>query len=279
MDGGKVNRMTGELRRTTYRVAGDYEISIAEVGTGPAVVFLHGSGPGASGASNFRLNIDAFVDAGYRVLLPDMIGYGASSKPEGIDYTLDLFTGTVRDALMQAGVSQAAMVGNSLGGGVAMQMAFDHPGYVTKLVMMAPGCVEELPVYFAMPGIAKMKSSFGSPDFSVEDQRALIANLVYDPAMISDQLVAERYAVARTQSKDVLARMRTPNLAPRLDELTMPILGFWGLQDEFCPSSGAQRFLDACPDARFMTFNKVGHWVQVERAAEFNRYATAFLGG
>jgi 4,5:9,10-diseco-3-hydroxy-5,9,17-trioxoandrosta-1(10),2-diene-4-oate hydrolase len=271
--------MSSEMRRTIYNVAGDYEISIAEIGAGPAVVFLHGSGPGASGASNFRLNIDAFVAAGYRVLLPDLIGYGASSKPSGIDYTLQLFTDTVYEALKAASVDSAVLVGNSLGGGIAMQMAFDHPGFVTRLVMMAPGCVEELPVYFAMPGIAKMMGDFTSPDFTEADQRRLISNLVYDPSVISDVLVSERYAVARTQSKDVLARMKTPNLAPRLGELTMPILGFWGLQDDFCPASGAQRFLDACPDARFMTFNKVGHWVQVERAAEFNRYAIAFLHG
>lgn len=271
--------MSADFARTTYEVAGGYEISVAEAGTGPAVVFLHGSGPGASGASNFRLNADVFVAAGYRVLLPDLIGYGASSKPEGIDYTLQLFTDTVHDALRQAGVTAAVMIGNSLGGGIAMQLAFDHPGLVEKLVMMAPGCIEELPVYFAMPGIARMKSSFGSPDFSLEDQRALIHNLVFDPSTVSDALVAERFAVARTQSKDVLARMRTPNLAPRLGELAMPILGFWGLQDAFCPASGAQRFLEACPDARFMTFNGVGHWVQVERAAEFNRYTLAFLNG
>lgn len=271
--------MTQNYARTTYAVAGGYEISIAEAGQGPAVVFLHGSGPGASGSSNFRSNAPAFVAAGYRVLLPDLIGYGASSKPEGIDYTLQLFTDTVFEALSQAGVTSAVLVGNSLGGGIAMQLAFDHPGFVEKLVMMAPGCVEELPVYFAMPGIAKMKSSFGSPEFSVEDQKALITNLVYDASVVTDDLVAERYAVARTQSKDVLARMRTPNLAPRLGELTMPVLGFWGLQDDFCPASGAQRFLDACPDVRFMTFNKVGHWVQVERAEEFNRYTLAFLHG
>jgi len=77
-----------DLRETDHQVSGGYTIHIAEAGQGPAVVFLHGSGPGASGASNFRQNIDAFVDAGYRVILPDMIGYGASSKPEGIDYTL-----------------------------------------------------------------------------------------------------------------------------------------------------------------------------------------------
>lgn len=271
--------MTKDYARTTYKVSGGYEISMAEAGKGPAVVFLHGSGPGASGTSNFRSNAPAFVDAGYRVLLPDLIGYGASSKPEGIDYTLQLFTDTVFEALTQAGVTSAILVGNSLGGGIAMQIAFDHPGFVEKLVMMAPGCVEELPVYFAMPGIAKMKSSFGSPEFSLADQKALITNLVYDASSINDDLVAERFAVARTQSKDVLARMRTPNLAPRLGELTMPILGFWGLQDDFCPASGAQRFLEACADARFMTFNKVGHWVQVERSEEFNRYTLAFLRG
>lgn len=269
--------MKTELRRTTYKVSGGYEISVAEGGKGPAVLFLHGSGPGASGASNFRLNVDSFVEAGYRVLLPDLIGYGASSKPEGIDYTLQIFTDTVYEAVVAAGVTSAVLVGNSLGGGVAMQMALDHPGFVKKLVMMAPGCIEELPVYFAMPGIAKMVGDFTSPEFTEADQRRLVSNLVYDPSVITDTLVAERYAVARTQPKDVLARMRTPNLASRLGELTMPILGYWGLQDDFCPASGAQRFLDACPDARFMTFNKVGHWVQVERAPEFNRYTIAFL--
>lgn len=269
----------GEFKETTYRVAGDYDIAITETGEGPAVVFIHGSGPGASGLSNFKQNVAAFADAGYRVLLPDMIGYGASSKPEGIDYTLALFTDTLFDALAQAGVTEAVLVGNSLGGGVAVQMALDHPGFATKLVLMAPGCIEELPVYFAMPGIAKMVGDFTSPDFTVEDQKKLVSNLVYDPSVITDELVAERYAVARTQPKDVLARMRTPNLAPRLGELPMPILGFWGLNDEFCPASGAQRFLDACPDARFLTFNKVGHWVQVERTDEFNRYTLVFLRG
>ena len=83
-----------DLKTATYAVAGGYDIHIAEAGSGPAVVFLHGSGPGASGASNFRQNIDAFVDSGFRVILPDLIGYGASSKPEGLDYTLQLFTDT-----------------------------------------------------------------------------------------------------------------------------------------------------------------------------------------
>lgn len=269
------------LSEATYRVSGGYDIHLAEAGdpAAPVLVFLHGSGPGASGVSNFRQNTAAFVAAGYRVILPDLIGYGASSKPEGIDYTLQLFTDTVHEALLAHGVTRASLVGNSLGGGIAIQLTLDHPGFTDRLVLMAPGCIEEREDYFKMPGIANMVSNFGSPDFNLAEQHRLIGNLVHPDFAphISDALVAERFAVARTQPKDVLVRMRTPNLAPRLGELSQPILVLWGADDAFCPESGARYFIERCADARCMTFTRTGHWVQVERAAEFNRYAIAFL--
>jgi 4,5:9,10-diseco-3-hydroxy-5,9,17-trioxoandrosta-1(10),2-diene-4-oate hydrolase len=270
-----------QLAQSTYHVAGGYEIALSEVGNaeGAAVVFIHGSGPGASGASNFRGNIDAFVAAGYRVLLPDLIGYGASSKPEGIDYTLQLFTDTLYEALIAHGITRADLVGNSLGGGIALQMTLDHPEFTRNLVLMAPGCVAERESYFVMPGITKMISNFGSPDFDLAEQKRLVSNLVHPDFAphISDELVAERFAVARTQPKDVLMRMRTPDLSGRLPEITQPIFVLWGLNDEFCPEAHARLFLEACPDVRAITFARTGHWVQVERAEEFNSYALAFL--
>ena len=269
-----------ELITATYEVEGGHSIAISETGhaSGPAVVFIHGSGPGASGASNFRDNTGAFVAAGFRVVLPDLIGYGASSKPEGIDYTLQLFTDTLMDALDQHGIEQALLIGNSLGGGIAIQIALDRPEFVRSLLLMAPGCIEPQAAYFEMPGIAKMVSGFGGPDFNLDEQRRLVRNLVHPDfaERIQDSLVEERFAVARTQPKDVLARMRTPDLGPRLGELTQPILVMWGLQDEFCPERGARLFHEAGCDVRTMTFNKVGHWVQVERAEEFNAHAIAF---
>lgn len=265
--------------RAVHRVSGGHDICIQEAGSGPAVVFIHGSGPGASGLSNFRQNVDAFVEAGFRVILPDMIGYGASSKPEGIDYTLHLFTDTLYEALKAHGIEKATLVGNSLGGGVAIQIALNDPAFVDRLVLMSPGCIEELPVYFAMPGIANMRSAFGSPEFSIADQRRLAESLVFDPVHVTDSLVEERFAVATRQPKDVLARMKTHNLRDRLHELKMPILGYWGFNDQFMPLSGIDYFLADCEDARFVTFNKVGHWVQVERAEEFNRYTLEFLRG
>jgi len=252
---------------------------VHEIGNGPPVVFIHGSGPGASGPSNFRYNTDAFTHAGFRVLAPDLIGYGASSKPTGIDYTLDLFADTLLAALDAAKVHRAHLVGNSLGGAIALRIALEQPERVDRLVMMAPGGIESRETYFAMPGIARMVGDFTSPDFSVSDMRQIITNLVHDPAIVADDLVAERYAVARTQPKDVLARMRVPDLSPRLAELKMPILGFWGINDGFCPATGAEKFIRACPDARFVTYSNVGHWVMVERAAEFNQIALGFLRG
>ena len=270
-----------ELRESRYTVAGGHEIHIAETGDASteAVVFIHGSGPGASGASNFRQNIAAFVEAGYRVILPDMIGYGASSKPAGVDYPLELFTDTLYEALVAHGVERAHLVGNSLGGGVAIQIALGHPEFVRTLVLMAPGAVAEQASYFTMPGIAKMVSSFGGPDFNLAEQKRLVSNLVHPDfaAKIPDALIAERFAVARTQPKDVLARMKTPNLGLRLGEITQPVFVLWGLNDEFCPESHARLFLDNCRDVRAVTFGRTGHWVQVERAEEFNRYTLAFL--
>ncbi|MBS0474281.1 MAG: alpha/beta fold hydrolase [Proteobacteria bacterium] len=270
-----------ELTQATYRVSGGYDIQIVEAGdpAAPAVVFLHGSGPGASGASNFRQNIDAFIAAGYRVILPDLIGYGASSKPEGIDYTLQLFTDTVYEALTAHGLTQASLVGNSLGGGIALLMTLDHPAFTKNLVLMAPGCVAEREAYFVMPGIAKMVSSFGGPDFDLAEQKRLVSNLVHPDFApnIPDALVAERFAVARTQPKDVLVRMRTPDLSPRLSEIDKSIFVLWGLNDEFCPEAHSRLFLDKCADVRAITFGRTGHWVQVERAAEFNAYALEFL--
>jgi 4,5:9,10-diseco-3-hydroxy-5,9,17-trioxoandrosta-1(10),2-diene-4-oate hydrolase len=268
-----------DLREATYRVSGGYDIHISEAGSGPAVVFMHGSGPGASGVSNFRQNIGAFVGAGYRVILADLIGYGGSSKPEGIDYTLALFTDTLYEALQAHGVERASLIGNSLGGGVAIQMTLDHPEFTDKLILMAPGSVAEQASYFTMPGIAKMASGFGSPDFNLDEQRRLVGNLVHPDFVpnITDALVEERFAVARTQPKDVLARMRTPNLGPRLGELKQAIFVLWGLDDEFCPESHARLFLDACENVRAITFGRTGHWVHVERASEFNSYSLNFL--
>ncbi|MFX8106493.1 alpha/beta fold hydrolase, partial [Acinetobacter baumannii] len=89
--------------------------------------------------SNFKGNYPALVAAGYRVILPDLIGFGYSDKPQDVDYPLSFFVECVKQTLDVIGIARCTLVGNSLGGAVALQFALDHAATVERLVLMAPG--------------------------------------------------------------------------------------------------------------------------------------------
>ena len=92
-------------------------------GAGPVVLWLHGSGPGASGFSNFKGNYPQFVAAGYRNLVLDLPGFGRSDKPEDVQYNLDFFVDCVAAFLEAVGVRRCTLLGNSLGGAIALGLA------------------------------------------------------------------------------------------------------------------------------------------------------------
>lgn len=256
---------------------GEHRLHYLSYGEGPPVVLLHGSGPGASGFSNFKQNIDAIVNAGRRALVFDMVGFGYSSKPTERDYTTTLFSTTITAALEQLGVKKCVVLGNSLGGAVAVRIALDNPDLVEGLILMAPGGIEETTVYFEMPGIKKMVAEFTAGTLDEAGLGALLRMLTFDPSVVTDALVAERYEVLQTQPREVLARLIVPSVADQLGQLKCPILGFWGTRDLFCPVSGAQRFLNACADCTFTLVSECGHWVMVERPDMFNAQMTHFL--
>ena len=142
--------------------ANGYRIHYLDEGEGDAVVFLHGSGPGASGHSNFKGNYPFLVDAGYRCSVPDHIGYGFSDKPDDRDHPLAFFVECIKQTLDVAEVGQCTIVGNSLGGAVALGLALEFPELVDKLILMAPGGLSELHEYQQMPGMQKVFQVFGS---------------------------------------------------------------------------------------------------------------------
>jgi 4,5:9,10-diseco-3-hydroxy-5,9,17-trioxoandrosta-1(10),2-diene-4-oate hydrolase len=254
-----------------------YEMHYLEHGSGPAVVFVHGSGPGVNAYSNFFPNYRAIAAAGYRCVLPDMIGFGWSSKPDDIDYTLELFVPTLWEFLDLLKIERCVLVGNSLGGAISMKLAIDHPELVEKLIVMGPGGIEARETYFKMPGIQKMVSQFVGSGFDRPGLRRLLELLAYDPNTISDELLEQRFNILQTQPKAVLARMSITDLTPELGKLRGPLLGFWGVEDQFCPASGYEKILRAVPDSRFIMYSRCGHWAMIERAEDFNRNAIEFL--
>ncbi|QTD91806.1 alpha/beta fold hydrolase [Burkholderia anthina] len=258
-------------------VPGGLRLHHFEAGEGRPVVFIHGSGPGASGFSNFKHNYAAFAAAGHRAIVVDLPGYGQSSKPADVAYTLDFFVGALHAQLTALGIGPAVLLGNSLGGAIALKYALDHPDAVDGLIMMAPGGVEDRETYFRMEGIQRMVKRFTHRQMNDDTMRELLTLLVHDPAIVTDALVAERMKVCVEQPTEVLSTMSVPNLTGALADLRCPVLGFWGTDDRFNPVGGALKFVERCRDARVVLMNRCGHWVMVEHAAYFNRECIDFL--
>ena len=251
-----------------------HEAGSAERGV---VLFVHGSGPGASGWSNFKGNYPWIADQGYRTIVPDTMGYGYSTKPEEGAFSLSDVAAQYKALLDALGVERATVVGNSQGGAIAITLALDYPSLVDKLVLMAPGGLETRETYMAMEGIKAMIRVLYKEGISKETMRKVFTLQLHDESKITDEVIEERYQVAMTQHKDNIARIQVHNQEDRLCEIACPVLCFWGANDKFCPSSGAAKIAASCTNSRTVLIGSCGHWVMVEYPKLFNELTLKFL--
>lgn len=248
-----------------------------DVGEGPVVVWLHGSGPGASGYSNFKGNYPAFAEAGFRNIVLDLPGFGRSDKPADVHYDLDFFVSNLNAFLKTIGVARCTLLGNSLGGAIALGQALAHPETVERLILMAPGGVETRETYFRMEGIVRMVETFAKGPMGPAEMRHVMSLQVFDPDMLDDEIINERAAIAPLQPANLFSTMMVPDMTARLHEISAPIFGFWGTNDRFNPHTGALKVIENAPDARMVLLNQCGHWVQVEHRDLFNRNCIDFM--
>jgi 4,5:9,10-diseco-3-hydroxy-5,9,17-trioxoandrosta-1(10),2-diene-4-oate hydrolase len=259
-------------------IDGGRRIHYHEAGEGTSVIFVHGGGPGASGWSNFNGNYPYLAENGYRTLIPDALGFGYSSKPEEAKYHLDYLVDGLQQFTDALDLETYALVGNSMGGAMCILSALNRPERVTRLVLMAPGGLEEREAYMQMPGIRAMIKAFFSPGGITRDgMREVFELQLYDASLVTDDIIEQRYQLTLLQPKTVISTSRVPNLSARLGELAPPIQAFWGMNDQFCPSSGALRLAAACKNARITLLTECGHWVMVEHRDFFNRMCLDFL--
>lgn len=272
--------MKGLLPEANYaNCANGHSMHYLDEGQGEAVVFLHGSGPGASGHSNFKGNYPFLVEAGYRCIVPDHIGYGFSDKPDDVDHPLSFFVECIKQTLDCAGVDRCTLVGNSLGGAIAIGLALDYPELVEKLILMAPGGLNDLPEYQAMPGMQKVFQVFGSgePVTPAVMKDLFATGLMFDPSHATDELVEERMQIMQIMNGHVMATMQIPNLVDQLHRIQCPTLGFWGMDEKMMPESGLMAMVKNIEHLRTILVNECGHWVMVEHEGMFNRACLDFL--
>ena len=244
----------------------------------PSLIFLHGSGPGASGYNNFKGNYPYFADLGYHTIALDYVGYGLSDKPDGFVYDTAVQAQAVHDVITQLGLDKIVLIGNSLGGYISLVYTLDHPDKVEKLVLMASGGLEERTRWLPdSRGMAEMGKTVRARAFDRDSMRSTLSLIVYDQSLLSDEVLDERLAIAASQPSEVWTNQRHSPTHERLGEIRAPILCFWGIHDQFLPVRHAMLLLERAPDARAIISNRAGHWFMIEESELFNSATAQFL--
>jgi 4,5:9,10-diseco-3-hydroxy-5,9,17-trioxoandrosta-1(10),2-diene-4-oate hydrolase len=270
---------------TTSKMLDDaWSLHYHEYGSGPALILLHGSGPGVSGWSNFAGNLPVF-GLEYRTIVLDMPGFGRS--PQGkLDRRYPHIAADAIATLMdRLGIDKAHLLGNSMGGMVAMQFALNHPGRADRLVLMGPAGVNVVgpPV---SEGARRLNEFLAAP--SREGMVAWVDTMVAERSVVSDDLIDERFRNALVpgaieSAKEIFASLYDPSFrdGPPLWSLTHQIrhrtLVTWGRDDRMVPFEHGLLPWRRMPNAELHVFPRCGHWAQVERKADFERVVLEFL--
>ncbi len=225
--------------------------------------------------------------ADYRTLLVDQPGFGGSDKPPVVGNYYRFSADAVVALLDELGLDKVHLLGNSLGGGTAMRLALSYPDRVGRLIMMGPGGLS-LNLFHADPteGVQRLMD-FGA-DPTREKLRAFISTMVVNQALVTDELVEERFADATAPgAQDAMRSMGMSFWNPETAEdgmlwreahqLRQHTLLTWGREDRVNPLDGAMVALKLIPKAQLHVFPRCGHWAQIEAADEFREVALQFL--
>jgi 2-hydroxymuconate-semialdehyde hydrolase len=251
------------------------------------ILFLHGSGPGATGLSNWA-QIMTDLGYGYHCLAPDMIGFGDSSHPDPAPQGMAAFNEVRADALIALldvlGIQRVHVVGNSMGGQLALLVVQQAPEKVDKILLMGSGGAPDMPV---SAGLQHLREFYANP--TDDSLRQLLTQFVYDVEPMADridQVVEERMAyVLREDVRRSHAGSFNPD-APRrfftpgeLAGIQHPVLAVHGRDDQIIPVEASKYFAHHLPNANLFVIAECGHWTQIEHPKKFEYLLTQFLDG
>lgn len=261
-----------------------------EVGEGPAVILLHGTGPGATGWSNFHQNMAALARS-HRVIALDFPGWGRSDVFDCSGQSRTTANAEAVRLLMDAlELRTAALVGNSMGGAATLEFMATWPERISHAVTMGAGLFAA-PNMFAPGGISEgmrvIRDAYKDP--SPANFKRLVRVMVFDAAFVSDALAEQRSNAALAQPEHLTNWLKWPmghpdgpfggleTLMKGLAHARTPTLLIHGRDDKTVPMETTMRTVGLIPNSRAVILNRCGHWAQVEHAAEFDRLLGGFL--
>ena len=250
---------------------------------------MHGGGPGASALANYRDNLGALE--GFRVILPDQPGFGGSYRPTEEDLAERSITEITVDAMYQMldalGVDTFFLLGNSLGGAAALAMAIAQPVRVTKLVLMAPGGGWLPTAPTPTEGQKEMFRYYNGEGPTFSKMKNFVRVMVANPKLFDDASIQARYEASLDASHIEFYHRYNTAFARRggmdplwkdLEKILADTLLLWGRDDRTITLDGAWIMLKNIRKVQLHVFGGCGHWVQVEKKADFERLVVGFLG-
>ena len=261
----------------------EWKLHYYEAGTGHPVIMLHGTGPGATGWSNFSRNITALSEK-YRAIALCFPGWGQSDTFDPSTESRSIANARSVKLLMdELGLEKAALVGNSMGGAATVQFAIDYPERMSHFITMGAGVAGAnifQPGGFS-EGIRIIRETYQNP--TAENFRRLVSIMVYDSSFVTDELCEMRSKAALANLEHLQNWLKPQAPAPYIDQLgilatrNIPALIVHGRDDRVVPMEGSMRLNTVLPNSRMLTFNHCGHWAQIEHADEFNDVVDRFI--
>jgi pimeloyl-ACP methyl ester carboxylesterase len=240
-------------------------------GHGPAVVLLHGL---ASSMYTWADVIPALAKD-HDVVAVDLPGFGGSDIPD--DLSPSVYPDTVLALMDRLGISRATLIGNSLGGAVAVVLAARHPERVRRLVLIDSAGFNldpsRRPLILRLLGFGPVAAALDALPVRRHVVTAALRQVFYDRALVTPEKVEEYLApLARSGAteaiRSLLARQAAFGLPALVREVRVPTLIVWGRNDRWIPAADADRFASAIPAARKVVLEECGHVPQEERPAE-----------
>jgi pimeloyl-ACP methyl ester carboxylesterase len=271
-----------------YRTVHGYRRAFVYTGSGPALLLIHGIGD----SSDTWRELIPILSRTHTVIAPDLLGHGRSDKPRG-DYSVAGYANGMRDLLTILGVDRATIVGHSLGGGVAMQFAYQYPERCERLVLLATGgvCSEVHPL---LRLAAWPNADFFLPLLQVSHVNRigthvfrLLQALDSDLGRDADDLLRVFDALPDTTARRAFIRTLRSVIDWRGQAITMldrcylavgmPTLLVWGARDAVIPLNHGLIAHRAMPDSRLVVFEHSGHFPHRSEPARFLEALHDFL--
>lgn len=252
-----------------------------EDGEGNPLLLIHGSGPGVSAWANWRL-VFPILSKHFHLFAPDVVGFGYTERPEGIRYSVDIWVDHMIAFIEALKLQNLSIIGNSMGGALALHLAHRRPDLINKLVLMGS-------VGVSFPITEELDAVWGyTPSF--DNMKGLIRTFSYDQSMAdNDDLVELRYQASIQEGFQESFSTMFPSPRQRhVDALALteealkgidkPTLLIHGREDRVIPlEQTSWKLAHLLPNAELHVFSQCGHWTQIEKTKPFCDLVFQFL--